>query len=362
MKPQVLIISFIVLAAMFFIWQGVYLPCSEPILLWDSSKDTNSLEEKLFLVERGQGLFQIAENLEKEDLIKNRFLFNFYVLTDWAQKKLQAGEYFLSPSMSIAEIAEKIISGDILREEITIIEGWSLREIAFYLENKGMFQAEELWELVGFPGIDYSKVKDLPAPKDFSSDYDFLKEKTRDIGLEGYLFPDTYWLERGASIEEVVRKMLDNFDEKLTADLREEIAAQNKTIFEIVTMASLLEKEVKMKEEKEIVSGIFWKRIEAGSSLDSCATIAYISGGGNWTFEEMRKEIAEGKEIDSPYNTYKYLGLPLGPICNPGLESILAALYPKDTQYWYYLSVPEGETIFSKTLEEHNLAKAKYLK
>jgi len=131
-------------------------------------------------------------------------------------------------------------------------------------------------------------------------------------------------------------------------------------------MASLLEKEVKTKEEKEIVSGIFWKRIKEGRTLDSCATIAYILrredwAAGAWTFEEMRKEIARGKEIDSPYNTYKYLGLPLGPICNPGLESIMAAICPQNSEYWYYLSTPEGETVFSKTLEEHNTAQAKYL-
>jgi UPF0755 protein len=289
-------------------------------------------------------------------------LFDFYILITGTQRELQAGEYYLSPSMNIAGITKKIISGDIIQEEITIIEGWNFRSIGFYFENKGMFQAEELWELAGFPAIDYSRAKDLPTPSDFSADYDFLKQKPKNIGLEGYLFPDTYQINKGASIEAIVRKMLDNFDKKLTPDLREEIEAQGKSIFEIVTMASLLEKEVKTKEEKEIVSGIFWKRIEERMPLDSCATIAYILGGGNWTFEEMRKEIAKGKKIDSPYNTYKYLGLPLGPICNPGLESIKAAVYPKDSEYWYYFSLPDGETIFSRTLEEHNIAQVKYLK
>lgn len=285
-----------------------------------SPKDLAFTENKLFSVERGQSLFQIAENLEKEGLIKNKFLFDFYIITKGISRKLQAGEYYLSPSMNIVGITKKIISGEVAKIEVTIPEGFTIKQIEERLNLK-------------LPGTD----------------------------LEGFLFPDTYQFSYGVSAEEVVRKMSDNFDKKL-APYRNEISGAGLTLFEAITMASLLEKEVKTKEEKEIVSGIFWKRIKERRTLDSCATIAYVLGGGNWTFEEMRKEIAKGKEIDSPYNTYKYLGLPLGPICNPGLESIMAAVYPKDSEYWYYLSTPEGETIFSKTLEEHNIAQAKYLK
>ena len=287
-----------------FFWQGIYL-----------SKGSTLTEEKTFLVEKGQSLFQIAENLEKEGLIKNQFLFNFYVFLKGQQNKLQAGEYSLSPSMDIAEVAKKIISGDIAKEKITIIEGWNLKDIGFYFENKGMFQAEEL--------------------------YDEMPE------LEGYLFPDTYWIRRGASLEEIVEKMKTNFQEK-TKGL--EITP------EIVIMASLIEKEVKTKEDKELVSGILWKRLEDKMPLQVDATITYITG------KRTTKISKEETQIDSPYNTYKYLGLPIGPICNPGLESILAALYPKDSECWYYLSSPEGKTYFSKTLEEHNIKKAKYLK
>ena len=121
-------------------------------------------------------------------------------------------------------------------------------------------------------------------------------------------------------------------------------------------MASLIEKEVKTPEDKKIVSGILWKRLENSIPLQVDATISYITGkkGDSVSIEETK--------IDSPYNTYKYKGLPLGPISNPGLESIIASIYPENSDYWYYLSTPEGKTIFSKTLEEHNIAKAKYLK
>ena len=309
MKLRLLIIFFIILLGIFFICQGIYLP-----------KDLAFTENKLFSIERGQNLFKIAENLEKEDLIKNKFLFDFYVSITGTQRKLQAGNYLFNPSMSITAIAKKIISGEVAKIEVTIPEGFTIKQIEERLNLK------------------------LP-----------------ETDLEGFLFPDTYQFSYGASAEEVVRKMLDNFDKKL-APYQNEISGAGLTLFDVITMASLLEKEVRTKEEKEIVSGIFWKRIKEGRSLDSCATIAYILGGGNWGFEEMRKEIAKGKEIDSPYNTYKYQGLPLGPICNPGFQSILAALYPKESEYWYYLSTTEGDTIFSKTLEEHNLAKTKYFK
>jgi len=331
--------------SVFFIGQGIYLP-----------KNLSPTQQQPFLIKKGESFFQIAENLEREKIIKNRFLFDFYVFFKRTDKKLQAGEYFLSPSMAIPEITKKIVLGDVIKEKITIIEGWNLRDIGWYFENKGMFQAEELFELVGFPQIDYSKVTDLPRPKDFSSDYDFLKQKPKEVGLEGYLFPDTYKLNKGATLEEIVRKMLNNFDKKLAVDLREEITAQNKSIFEIITMASLIEKEVKSFEDKKLVSGILWKRLRHDIPLQVDATITYITG------KRTTKISKEETQIDSPYNTYKYKDLPLGPICNPGLESIKASVYPESSDYLYYLSMSSGETIFSKTLEEHNIAKAKYLK
>ncbi len=287
-----------------FICQGIYLP-----------KDSSSVEKKLFSVEKGESLFKIADNLGKEDLIKNKSFFDFYIFIKGTQRKLQAGEYYLSPSENVPTIAKKIISGDVAKMVVTIPEGFAVKQIEERLNLK------------------------LPGEN-----------------LEGFLFPDTYQFPIGVSGEEVVSKMRDNFDKKLTADLSEEIKNQKKTIFEIITMASLIEKEVKTKEDKEVVSGILWKRLKNNIPLQVDATIFYITG-------KKTTEISiEETKIDSLYNTYRYKGLPLGPICNPGLESIKAAIYPKNSDYWYYLSTPDGKTIFSKTLEEHNIAKAKYLK
>jgi len=342
-----LILFLLIVGFLFCFWWiiywGIYLPKS------------TTLEERIINIEKGQGSKEIAFNLKKEGLIRSEILFRLYVLTTGQAGKLQAGTYFFTTLMNVPQIVEKLVKGEVMKEKITIIEGWNLRDIGFYFEGKGMFQAEEFWELVGFPLIDYSKTEDIPLPIDFSQDFDFLGDKPKYIGLEGYFFPDTYEISKGATLEEIVKKILNNFDKKFTP-YRNEVSGTGLTIFEVVTMASLIEKEVQTPEDKKLVSGILWKRLKNGMPLQVDATISYITG------KKTTKISIEETKIDSPYNTYKYKGLPLGPICNPGLESITAAIYPKDSDFWYYLSTPEGTTIFSETLEKHNSAKAEYLK
>lgn len=311
-------------------------------------------EEIVFIIERGDRFLDIAENLEKQGLIVDKRFFILYIVFQRQHTKLQAGHYLLSPAMSIQEIAQKIVAGDIMQERVTIIEGWDLRDIALHLEEKNLFSSQELFEITGYPPVDYPNV-DIFA-KDFSQEFDFLKDKPREASLEGYIFPDTYNIVIGENAEDFVKKALQNFGRKLTPELRAEIKRQGKSIFDIIIMASMIEKEVVTAEDKRLVSGILWKRLEAGLPLQVDATISYITG--RQTTKISKKET----EIDSPYNTYKYLGLPKGPIANPGLESITAAIYPESSPYWYYLSTPEGETIFSRTLEEHNAAKMKYLR
>jgi len=348
-KNYIFCFLFFILCSLFYLGQGIYL-------------SKNSLEtEQIFLIQKGDSLKEIAHNLEIQEFIKNKNFFFLYIFLKGDSKKIKAGEYIISSSQSISEIAQKFIKGDVIKEKITIIEGWDIRDLAWYFENKGMFQAEEIFEIIGFPLVDYSKTKDLPLPKDFLDEFSFLEDKPKNLGLEGYLFPDTYEISQQGLIdnykfiEEIIKKILRNFDEKINSNLREEIQRQDKTIFEVITMASLLEKEVKSIDDKKIVSGILWKRLENKIALQVDATISYITG--KKTVESFKEDV----KIDSPYNTYKYRGLPLGPISNPGLDSILASIYPEDSDFWYYLSTPEGETIFSKTLEEHNIARVKYL-
>jgi len=303
---KVLIIIILILVVIF---SAFYLP-----------KNPFSGKEALFYIEKGQGSKEIALSLQEQGLIWWGPLFRVYTLLGGISGNLQAGIYRLSPSISLADMAKKFSQGDVAKEKITIIEGWNLKNIAWHFENKGMFQAEELFE---------------------------LNDNSWQGGLEGYLFPDTYLVDYGVSLAEIIKQMQENFDKKTVG-----LAITP----EIITMASLIEKEVRTLEDKKIVSGIFWKRMSAGRPLESCATIAYVKGIDQWRYSY------EDTRIESPYNTYLNLGLPVGPICNPGLESIKAALQPKETDFWYWLSTPEGQTIFSKTLEEHNYAKSIYLK
>ena len=347
-KSYIFCFLFFILCSLIYIGQGIYL-----------CKDNSGIEQ-VFLIKKGNSIKEVVFNLEEQELIKNKNFFFIYVFLKGDSKKIKAGEYIISSSQPISRIADKFVKGDTIKEKITIIEGWNIRDIAWYFENKGMFQAEEIFEITGFPLVDYSKIKDLPFPKDFSDEFSFLKDKPKNVGLEGYLFPDTYEIGKQALvnnelIEEIIKRTLRNFNEKLNSDLQEEIVKQDKSIFEVITMASLLEKEVRSIEDKKIVSGILWKRLKNKVALQVDATIAYITG------EKESNGFKQDVKIDSPYNTYKYRGFPLGPICNPGLDSILASIYPKDSEFWYYLSTPEGETIFSKNLKEHNIARVKYL-
>ena len=320
----------------FFIWQGIYTPVS-----------LGSKREVAFEIKKGEGGNEISFNLKKENLIRSGISFRLYILFKGYSRRLQAGQYLLSSSMPVPEIVQKFVSGETIKEKITIIEGWNGKEIAAYFEEKGISNAEEFLNFIN-------------SPQPFFQEFEFLKDKPKSSGLEGYLFPDTYEVKKGESLEEIIKKMLKNFDRKLTSDLREKISQQGKTIFEVVTMASMIEKELLNTEEckncKELVSGILEKRLEQGIPLQVDATISYITG------KKTTQISIEDTKIDSPYNTYKYRDLPIGPISNPGLESILAAIYPQESEYRYYLSTPDGKTIFSKTLKEHNIAKAKYLR
>ena len=233
------------------------------------------------------------------------------------------------------------------RPEVTIkvIEGWNIKQLASYLDS--------------FGGVLASSSVDIGTltMADFKDDYSFLSGLPAKTSLEGYLFPDTYRIYASSSATDIVYKMLDNFDNKLTEEMRQDIIAQHKTLSEIITMASIIEKEVTVSTDMAIVSGIFWDRITNGQALQSCATLAYILGENKpqYSYEETR--------TPSAYNTYLHRDLPPGPIANPGLMAITAAIYPKDTNYNYFLSDPKtGDTIYASTYDEHLQNKNKYLK
>lgn len=318
-------ISIIFLLIIFYVCFKVYIPVNP------GSHETIS-----FTVQKGWGDTEIAGNLKSLGIIRSTYFFKFYVVLSLRHGALQAGEYSLSPKMSIHDIANKIANGDVIKNNAVILEGWSIKDIGKYFESKSVCTESYFVSL---------------TKKNYAEEFSFLADKPKGADLQGYLFPDTYELAKNATCEDVLKLMLGNFDQKLTPTLKTEIKNQKKSIFEIVTMASMIEKEVRTLSDKKIVSGILWKRMAIGMPLQLDATIVFITGNSNISVKD--------KAINSPYNTYKYYGLPKGPISNPGMNSIIAAIYPTKTNYWYYLS--DGITHFSETLEQHNAARAKYL-
>ncbi len=319
---------------------------------------SNKAEVVNFVVSSGENVQDIAQNLEEKELLHSVFVFKAYILSKGKEESFKAGHYSLNTSMSIKDIVKKITSGETLKDTrtIKIIEGWTLEKISQYLEDKQMFSQEDLLAVTGYPMVNYGHNKDLGEPLDFSKTFPFLESKPSNYSLEGYIFPDTYEVYKNSSPKNVIVKMLSNFDRKVTEQMMADIQAQGKTLHQIIIMASLLEKEVQTQEEMKIVSGIFWKKIDRGEPLCSCATLAYILG------EDKAKYSITDTKIDSPFNTYQNTGLPPTPVCNPGIKAIRAAIYPTQTDYNYFLSpLGSDNTVFSKTRQEHLRNKQLYL-
>jgi len=237
----------------------------------------------------------------------------------------------------------------VYKEEKTlrVIEGWRNSDISDALVKNNLATTDSF----------------IQAQKDYDlSKFSFLADKPKNTDLEGYLYPDTYRVFASSTVSEIITKMLSNFDQKLTPKMRADIAAQGKTVNEILTMASIIEKEAPISyakgdnQDAKIISGIFWRRIKAGQALQSCATLAYVLGVDKAQYSEV------DTKINSPYNTYENKGLPPGPIANPGILAIEAAIYPTPSNYNYFLTPSDSKTIiYAATYEEHLRNKNKYL-
>ena len=241
--------------------------------------------------------------------------------------------------------------------KITAIEGWTNQDIANYLEKQNIVLAQDF----------------LQAQKNYDiSRYPILSSKPESADLEGFLFPDTYFILKpvtplaSSSASSIIAKMLDNFSLKFTPEMEQQAKNNGMTVYQTVILASIVEKETgrnattdqqkqALDTERKTVAGIFYNRLAIHMPLQSDATVNYV------TKKNDPQASLNDTKIDSPYNTYVYAGLPPGPICNPSLGSIMAVLYPTKSDYYYFLDTPQGQPIYSKTLEEHDQNKAKYL-
>ena len=316
---------------------------------------------KTVKIPQGLGSRKIGALLKNEGVVNSKWIFVLYVTLKGESSSLKPGSYAIE-NLSVSDIAEKLVSGG--NNEITIVipEGWNVYDIGQYLEEKKLFSKERFFQATKTLQSTYKKTVNNETPQNQEIIPSALLDKSAQVGFEGYLFPDTYRVFDDSTPDKMVLKMLQNFDAKLTMELRGEISRQKKTIFQIVTMASLIEKEVTSDNDRALVSGILWKRIAEEMLLQVDASVAYIKKAYQRNTAKQRVVSIQDTKIESPYNTYIYKGLPIGPISNPGLSAIKAAIFPQASPYVYYLSTPDGKTIYSRTLEEHNKAKAKYLK
>ncbi|MDP2837900.1 MAG: endolytic transglycosylase MltG [Candidatus Moranbacteria bacterium] len=293
--------------------------------------------EQRFEVRQNENILTLGTRLEESGIIYSRYTFVWYFVHEEKTRQLIAGQYALSGSLTVPELAVILTSGKTVSRDIKITfpEGWTFTKMAKRLTANDL------------PGEAFLVLVQTPLPG-WRTQFDFLGDLPKGVSLEGYLFPDTYLFTPEATAEEIIIAMLQNFEKKYDATLRQGVARSGHALFAIVTLASIIEEEGRTKEERDMISDVFWKRIAIGQPLQSDATINYIHG--TTRLQPTLKDTA----AESLYNTYINKGLPLGPISSPSLVSLRAAIFPKSNPYFYFLvDANTGETVFSTTFEEH---------
>jgi UPF0755 protein len=283
-----------------------------------------------FEVESGETARQILDRLEDRGLLPNAILARVYLTRYLDDPPLQAGEYLIPSPTTTPDVLARLIRGDVVMHAVTLIEGLTLEETAQQLEAAGFGEYEEFVERMRSP----TAVVDLdPAAET----------------LEGYLFPDTYSFPRTATVERIVETLVETFRKHLERDLGGEQSVEN--LRDLVILASIVEKEAQVDDERPIIAGVYRNRLERGIGLYADPTIIFaLKQLGTWDGDIRRRDL----DLDSPYNTYRYPGLPPGPICSPGLASLEAAAAPAEVPYLYFVSRNDGTHVFAETLREHN--------
>ncbi len=284
----------------------------------------------------GSNLTSIARSLEEAGLVRKSSYFVALSRFKGVQSKLKAGYYEFTTNMSISQIINRIVAGDVATFKLTIPEGLTVKEMASLIGEKTDITAEEF----------------LTAARAYK--LDFMPEQDVEFQVEGFLFPDTYQIPRKATATDLIKIMLKRF-EKVVGSEEVQVRGRTLDIWEVITIASLIEEEAKLDADRPMISGVVYNRLEQRMNLQLCASVLYVLG-----VKKDRLSTADTR-IDSPYNTYQHPGLTPGPISNPGLKSIQAALNPEDVPYFFYFALPDGTTYYSRTYEEHSRAVQKYL-
>lgn len=305
-----------------------------------------------FSIPQGASARDVGAELARSRVISSELAFRLYLKLHAGATRFQPGTYTLPVHGSI-EAAITEVTKPVMQKEKTlrIIEGWSLYEIGAEIERLGIGTKDEFFALTGYPATDYRTRSVRPvratSTHDWKEEFPILLDKPDYVSLEGYLFPDTYRFASDATPEDVVRRLLREFTEKFSPELATAAEKQGKSVFEAVTMASILEREVRGEVDRRMVSDLLWRRLAEGWPLQVDSSVNYVTRKGDPSITYA------DRDLDSPYNTYKYKGLPLGPISNPGLDSLQAALEPKKNPYWFFLTTKTGEVKYGRTIEEH---------
>ncbi|RXZ84481.1 endolytic transglycosylase MltG [Paenibacillaceae bacterium] len=337
------LITFWVITGMFGVM--ILLVLGAGLYLWNELRPPGAGEAVTVEISRGTSPNKVVELLEEKGLIRNSFIFKYYLRYMNEGEKFQAGVYELNPSMDRNEIIAKLNAGDIIRPatvRFTIPEGFTVLQIADKLA------AEKIVDKASFmEAVQSVKMKEHGEASSNIPESDKLHQR-----LEGYLFPETYEVVEGSTAETIIERMLHELDRKLKqlpANWDEELEARNLTFHQLMVIASLIEREVVVDSERPLVSSVIYNRLKAPQRLEIDATVQYALDKPKERL--MNKDL----EIESPYNTYRNDGLPPGPIASPSLASIEAALYPEDTDYKFYVTKKDGSNthLFAKTYSEH---------
>ncbi len=289
-----------------------------------------------FVIAQGEGTDQIVDRLAREGLVVNPIAFKLYLITSGKSGSLKAGSYDFDFPMNAYGLADALVAGRPNERSVRIVEGWTISDIGQYLEQEKIMSSEEF--RAALAAVDRTQ-------------YPFLENAT---GFEGYLFPDTYRIFLDERKRELPQKMLATFGKKTDA-LFADSASRRLSLDKSLVLASIIEREVQSQIDREMVADIFYRRLSVGMPLQADSTVNYITG------KKDSQALLRDTAINSPYNTYRYRGLPPGPISNPGLSALKAALNPRPNTYWYFLTTPEGKVIYSTTFEEHVRNKHTYL-
>ena len=288
--------------------------------------------EQFVEIPAGSGSVSMGRRLAEMGVVRSATSFRVAVWLRGAGRRLQAGEYRFDRAMTTSEVVDKLARGDVYVRAITFREGLTVREMAALFESGGFGTAADF--------IAASKNAQLVTEIDPAA---------RD--LEGYLFPDTYTLQRRTTAEQLVERMVNRFKKALTSDIQQQASERGLSVRQLVTLASLVEKETGKAEERPIVAGVYSNRLRIGMGLQCDPTVIYaLMLAGRYDGNIRKGDL----QIDSPYNTYRYAGLPPGPIAAPGAASLAAAASPADVPYLFFVSRNDGSHVFATTLEEHN--------